>query len=102
MRMFLINNEPTGKKPPFIIGEKFQQALKREGFIEEIDPESCSIEVSGSSIGNDTLQKIIITGLDELSSVKTIWKINLEQEYRRYFYKRQNHRSGFACASRNF
>jgi len=78
--MFLINNKPHGKNPPFIIGKKFQDALKREGFIEEIDLMSGSIEVSGSSIGNETLQKIMITGLDELSSIKTIWKINLEQE----------------------
>jgi hypothetical protein len=48
MRMFLINNKSLLKNPP--IGKKFQEALKREGFIEEIDHKSGSIEVSGSSI----------------------------------------------------
>jgi hypothetical protein len=76
--MFLINKKPSGKNPP--IGKRFQEALKREGFIEEIDPMSGSIEVSGSRIGNETLQQIVMTGLDELSSIKTIWKIDLEQE----------------------
>jgi hypothetical protein len=78
MKMFLINNGPTEKNPP--IGKRFQEALKREGFIEEIDKMTGSIEVSGSSVGNETLQQIVLTGLDELSSIQKIWKINLEQE----------------------
>jgi len=78
MRLFLINHELTETNPP--IGKRFQEALKREGFIEEIDPMTGSIEVFGSSIGNETLQKVVITGLNEISSIKKIWKIDLEQE----------------------
>ncbi|OAD22710.1 hypothetical protein THIOM_001476 [Candidatus Thiomargarita nelsonii] len=80
MRMYLINNERDRKKPPFMIGEQFHKALKQLGFIEQIDLENISIEISGSTQGQGHLQRIFITDLETISSIKEIWKINLEQD----------------------
>jgi hypothetical protein len=78
--MYLINNEGNRNKQPFLIREKLQTALKQSGFIEEIDLEDNAIEITGSTQGKGHLQRILITDLEVVSSIKAIWKINLEQE----------------------
>lgn len=64
----------------FSIGEQFHKALKQLGFIEEIDLDNISIEISGSTQGQGHLQRIFITDLETISSIKEIWKINFEQD----------------------
>ncbi len=79
MQLIIKNFEQNRKKTPFLIREKFQIALKQLGFIEEIDLENISIEISGTQ-GQGHLQRIFITDLETISSIKEIWKINLEQD----------------------
>jgi len=40
----------------------------------------CNIEISGTTQGQGHLQRIFITDLETISSIKEIWKINLEQD----------------------
>lgn len=74
--MFLIANQVTNE-PPLIIRKEFQEALTKEGFIEDLLGENeVEITESNPDAGNN---KITIQDLNN-EIVKGIWKVNLEME----------------------